>query len=172
MNSHPRWIRVLVAGNPEQQGLQAQPLPANWPALPQVQAPTGGTSAPEELGAGLGPARATPLVDIHDTTNALILEADLPGVAEEDITVELKQNVLKLVAKVRRPDLENARPLAMESTVSAYERSFILSDEFDSDLIQADFDQGVLRLTLPRSQRIVSRRIAVNNRPKRPGEMG
>lgn len=168
MNSNPRWVRVMVAGHPEQPAAHQHAVSHHWPGLSEVPG-AGAPPAPEELGAGLGPSRATPLVDIHDRVDALILEADLPGVAEEDIVVELKQNVLKLVAKVRRPDLENARPLAMESTVSAYERSFILSDEFDSDLIQADFDQGVLRLTLPRSQRVVSRRIAVNNRPKRPG---
>jgi HSP20 family protein len=173
MNSNPRWIRVSVSGHPEHlaQASQHHTTSGSFQAPAQLSGPSV-TGAPEELGAGLGPARATPLVDIHDRTDALILEADLPGVAEADIVVELKQNVLRLVAKVRRPDLENARPLAMESTVSAYERSFILSDEFDSDLIQADFDQGVLRLTLPRSQRVVSRRIAVNNRPKRPGETG
>jgi len=176
MTNHPRWIRVLVSGqpgqNPQTQHPAAQISPnihqqAQWPLVSEVH---GQTAHPEELGAGLGPSRATPLVDIHDRTDALILEADLPGVAEEDIVVELKQNVLRLTAKVRRPELENARPLALESTVGIYERSFILSDEFDSDLIQADFDQGVLRLTLPRSQRIVSRRIEINNRPKRPGQ--
>ena len=52
----------------------------------------------------------------------------------------------------------------------AYERSFILSDEFDREQIQAEYEHGVLRLTIPRTQRIVSRRIAVNARTKRPGE--
>ena len=69
---------------------------------------TGSQAHAEDLSAGLGPARATPLVDIHDRSDALVLEADLPGVAEEEIVVELKQNVLKLVAKVRRPDWKRA----------------------------------------------------------------
>ncbi|MFM7128639.1 MAG: Hsp20/alpha crystallin family protein [bacterium] len=169
MSQNPRWIRVLVSGNPSQQlpqhpAGQAAQMFQQWPLMSEVQGQAQQTGNPEELGTGLGPSRATPLVDIHDRTDALILEADLPGVAEEDIVVELKQNVLRLTAKVRRPGLENARPLALESTAGIYERSFILSDEFDSDLIQADFEQGVLRLTIPRSQRVVSRRIEINNR--------
>lgn len=175
MSQNPRWIRVLVSGHPSQHPLQnpaAQIFQqqGQCPLISEVHGQSAQGSGVEELGAGLGPSRATPLVDIHDRTDALILEADLPGVAEEDIVVELKQNVLKLLAKVRRPELENARPLALESTVGIYERSFILSDEFDSDQIQAEFDQGVLRLSLPRSQRIVSRRIEINNRGRKPGE--
>jgi HSP20 family molecular chaperone IbpA len=166
MNPNQRWVRVSVAGLPHgtlhpgmsQDPRQSHDQQAHFPP------------APEDLSAGLGPARATPLVDIHDNNDALVLEADLPGVAEEDIVVELKQNVLKLIAKVRRPDLDSARPLALESTVIAYERSFILSDEFDREQIQAEYEHGVLRLTIPRTQRIVSRRIAVNARTKKPGE--
>lgn len=170
MNPNQRWVRVLVSGNPVVSAHQAaHEMPLNT-AGALHHAVVAGQQHPEELSAGLGPARATPLVDIHDRNDALVLEADLPGVAEEDIVVELKQNVLKLVAKVRRPDLENARPLALESTVMAYERSFILSDEFDREQIQAEFEHGVLRLTLPRTQRIVSRRIAVNARGKKPGD--
>jgi HSP20 family molecular chaperone IbpA len=168
MNPNQRWVRVLVSGHPGAAAAHEFPLHSVG-ALHHAVA-TGGQAHPEDLSAGLGPARATPLVDIHDRSDALVLEADLPGVAEEEIVVELKQNVLKLVAKVRRPDLENARPLALESTVMAYERSFILSDEFDREQIQAEFEHGVLRLTIPRTQRVVSRRIAVNARTKKPGD--
>lgn len=166
MNPNQRWVRVVVSGLPGA-GMAPEFHPLQPGAIHQQQDPNPGPAAPEELGAGLGPARATPQVDIHDRTDALVLEADLPGVAEEDISVELKQNLLTLVAKVRRPDLENVRPLALESTVSAYERSFILSDEFDREQIQADYDNGVLRLTIPRTQRVVSRRIAVNSRARK-----
>ena len=163
MNPNSRWIRVSVASMPP----SASSFEGRNQGAPEQQFQS--TTGPEELSAGLGPSRATPLVDIHDNNDALILEADLPGVAEEDIVVELKQNVLKLVAKVRRTDLDNARPLALESTVMAYERSFILSDEFDREQIQAEFEHGVLRLTIPRTQKIISRRIAVNALTKKPG---
>ena len=170
MDHNPHWIKVYVSTSPV--GGSASPLheaglkPVGaWGSPPDSLIPM--AASVEEFGMGLGPARATPLVDIHDRHDSLVLEADLPGVVEEDIVVELKQNVLKLMAKVRRPELEGARPLALESTVSVYERSFILSDEFDRDAISADYHAGVLTLTLPRNKRVASRRIAVNPRTKR-----
>ncbi len=170
MNRNSNWIKIYVSSSPLLGGpmhpadpsIRQQPA---WGSLtdPLVSMPT----SLEEFGTGLGPARIAPLVDIHDRQDALILEADLPGVQEEDIVVELKQNVLRLMAKVRRPEAEGARPLALETTVSVFERSFILSDEFDRESISAEYESGVLTLVLPKTKKAISRRIAVNPRQPR-----
>ncbi|MBI1322298.1 Hsp20 family protein [bacterium] len=170
MNRNSDWIRIYVSSSPLLSG-QIHPADAAirhhqpWGSVtdPLVSMPT----SLEDIGTGLGPARIAPLVDIYDRHDALILEADLPGVQEEDIVVELKQNVLKLLAKVRRPEAEGARPLALETTVSIFERSFILSDEFDRESISAEYESGVLTLVLPKTKKAVSRRIAVNPRTPR-----
>lgn len=170
MERNSNWIKVYVSASPIFGSMPNVPeasvrQPAGWRTIsdPLVSVPT----SLEDFGMGLGPSRVAPLVDIHDRQDALILEADLPGVQEEDIVVELKQNVLRLTAKVRRPEAEGARPLALESTVATFERSFILSDEFDRDAISAEYEAGVLTLCLPKVRKAVSRRIAVNPRAPR-----
>lgn len=166
MERNPHWIKVYVSTVPVVGGsIGSHEASARQSFVLPEEAMLGFSPAAEGMNSGQGPSPSTPLVDIHDRHDALVLEADLPGVPEEEIVVELKQNVLKLIARVKRPDLEGARPLALESTASVYERSFILSDEFDRDAISAEFHAGVLTLTLPRNARMPSRRIAVNHRP-------
>jgi|GEM_PF-419389 len=170
MDRNSNWIKVYVSATPFFGNVPNAPdasvrQPSGWRTIsdPLVSVPT----SLEDYGMGLGPSRVAPLVDIHDRQDSLILEADLPGVQEEDIVVELKQNVLRLTAKVRRPEAEGTRPLALESTVAMFERSFILSDEFDRDAISAEYEAGVLTLSLPKVRKAVSRRIAVNPRSPR-----
>jgi HSP20 family molecular chaperone IbpA len=129
-----------------------------------------GQSPPAAPSAGTAPASApgapcqTPPIDIHEAPEGLILEADLPGVARDDLSVVLEDNVLELRAEVRPPWPEGARPLLEESRVAAFRRSFILSDEVERAKITAELANGVLRLTLPRAERARTRRIEVQAR--------
>ncbi len=103
----------------------------------------------------------SPLTDIHEGREGLILEADLPGATDEEVVVQLEDNVLTLQAQPKPPSLENARLIHEEYRVCSFFRSFILSDEVDRDRITADFTNGVLRLVLPRAERTKTRRIEI-----------
>ena len=92
----------------------------------------------------------------------MILEADLPGVDESSLRIDLQHNVLNLQARVNRPVPEDATLLHEESPVAAFFRSFILVDEVQKDAIRAELKNGVLRLILPRAERAESRRIEVS----------
>lgn len=105
----------------------------------------------------------TPAIDIHEGPEGLILEADLPGVAESSLRIDLEQNVLNLQARIVRPIPEGARLLHEEAPAAAYFRSFILTDDIQKDAIRAELKNGVLRLTLPRAERATSRRIEVSS---------
>jgi HSP20 family molecular chaperone IbpA len=105
----------------------------------------------------------TPLVDIHDGPDGLVLEADIPGVAEDALTVQLEENVLSLFARVEPPPIEQGRVLHEEFRPGAFARSFILSDEVDRERIAAELRNGVLRITLPRAERTRTRRIEVKS---------
>jgi HSP20 family molecular chaperone IbpA len=105
----------------------------------------------------------TPLIDIHEGPDGLILEADLPGVAEDNLNIQLEDNVLTLHARVPSPFPEGARVLHEEYRVSDFYRSFILSDEVERDKISADLKNGVLRLTLPKAERARTRRIEIKS---------
>src|SRR5690242_15983687 len=59
----------------------------------------------------------TPPIDIHEGPEGLVLEADLPGVSEDHLVIQLEDNVLSLYAKVSAPAPEGARPLYEEYRV-------------------------------------------------------
>jgi HSP20 family molecular chaperone IbpA len=105
-----------------------------------------------------------PLIDIHDTPDGLVLEADLPGATDEAVNILLEANVLSLKVEVL-PDIEpGARLLHQEYPVpGVFQRSFILSDEVDRSRISAELRNGVLRLHLPKAERTAARRIEVKN---------
>lgn len=105
----------------------------------------------------------TPLIDIHDGPEGLILEADLPGVTEQGVTIQLEDNVLSLQAQAGCPVPDGARPLHQEYQPGVFHRSFILSDEVARGRIIAELNNGVLRLTLPRAERAQTRRIEIKS---------
>lgn len=105
----------------------------------------------------------TPLIDIHEESDGLILEADLPGVSESDIHIQLEDNVLTLHARIASGAPEGARMVHQEYRVGDFARSFILSDEVERGQIAAELKNGVLRLTLPKAERVKTRRIEIKS---------
>jgi HSP20 family molecular chaperone IbpA len=105
----------------------------------------------------------TPLIDIHEGPEGLILEADLPGVTDDNLNIQLEDNVLTLHARVPSPFPQGARVLHEEYRVSDFYRSFILSDEVERDKIAAELKNGVLRLSLPKAERARTRRIEIKS---------
>jgi len=105
----------------------------------------------------------TPLIDIHEGPDGLVLEADLPGASEENVSIQLEDNVLSLHARVPAPAPEEARAVHEEHRVADYYRSFILSDEVERAKITAELKNGVLRLTLPKAERAKTRRIEIKS---------
>lgn len=105
----------------------------------------------------------TPLIDIHEGPEGLILEADLPGASESSVNIQLEDNVLSLHARVDQPAPEGARLLHEEYRVGDFYRSFILSDEVERSRIRAEYRNGVLRLFLPKADRVKTRRIEIRS---------
>jgi HSP20 family molecular chaperone IbpA len=105
----------------------------------------------------------TPLIDIHEEPDGLILEADLPGVSDDSVSVQLEDNVLSLQASVRPCGADGARLIHEEYRVAEYQRSFILSDEVDRARIAAELKNGVLRIRLPKAERAKARRIEIKS---------
>jgi HSP20 family protein len=105
----------------------------------------------------------TPLIDIHEGADGLILEADLPGATDNGVSIQLEDNILSLHARVPSPAPDGARILHEEYRVGDYYRSFILSDEVERSRISAELKNGVLRLTLPKAERAKTRRIEIKS---------
>lgn len=112
------------------------------------------TAAPTE--SFLGPA-----VDIHETKEAYVLEADMPGVGKDGLEVVLEGNELTITG--RRPGQRDGEVLHRESVSGDYRRTFVLDPVIDTAKIQARMDDGVLRLVLPKAEAVLPRRIAVTD---------
>jgi len=102
-----------------------------------------------------------PRVDIYETKDSIFLIADMPGVDENTVDVELEKNILTITGKVEDGMLKNHTLIFSEYEVGDYERSFTLSDEIDREKINATVKQGVLRLELPKAEKIKPKKIAI-----------
>ena len=112
-------------------------------------------------GSELGDFRA----DIRDTGDAYELEADLPGVKKEDIKVDIEGGVMTISAE-RHSDYEDEDKkknyIRKERSYGTYKRSFDIS-EIDESGITASYEDGLLKLILPKKQAAVpeSRRLEI-----------
>ncbi len=102
-----------------------------------------------------------PPIDIHEGPDGLILEADIPGATEQGLHVQLEDNVLNLYARIDPRVPKEAVLIHEEFRLGDYHRSFILSDEVDRDRITAELKNGVLRVLLPKADRVRTRRIEI-----------
>jgi HSP20 family protein len=103
-----------------------------------------------------------PAVDIYETEDALALVADLPGVAPENVVIDVHDNQLTLRGSVTLETTEE-RPLAQEYGVGDYYRQFTLGRTIDQSKIEATMKDGVLTLKLPKSDINKPRKITVQS---------
>lgn len=113
---------------------------------------------------GLTPAarRFAPATDIVESDTHYILRADLPGVAEEDLSVQLDGDVLTISGE-RRSQSEQRQGgyVRYERSSGSFRRSVRLPEGVDADRIEANFDRGVLEVTVPKPERATPRSIAI-----------
>ena len=102
-----------------------------------------------------------PPIDIYETTDGLVLYADLPGVTSEGLDLQVQDNRLTLFGRIQKQESDAGTVIHGEYQEGDFLRSFILSDEVDHDRISARLNNGVLRLELPRASRSQPRRIEV-----------
>jgi HSP20 family protein len=103
----------------------------------------------------------TPQVDIIERKNDIIVYADMPGVDENSVDINLEKNVLSIFGKVENEGIADHNQAYTEYGIGNYERVFTLSDEIDRDRIQASAKNGVLKLVLPKTEAQKSRKITV-----------
>jgi HSP20 family protein len=102
-----------------------------------------------------------PRADIYETSEAIVVVADVPGVDEESLDITLENSTLTIIGYVEPMQPEGQRLAHAEYRVGDYERAFTLSDQIDRDGIQATIKDGVLRLVLPKVKEAQLRKIPV-----------
>jgi HSP20 family protein len=100
-----------------------------------------------------------PPVDIYETPEGLVLLADLPGVAPDDLTVRLEENILTIQGKAKHAVA--SEPIYREFELANFFRQFELSDQVDQGKIAARLNHGVLTLEMPKAEKAKPRQIPV-----------
>lgn len=104
----------------------------------------------------------SPLVDIKEENNAFVLHAEIPGVRKDGITLTVNNNTLTIRGeKKQESESKNANFYRIERSFGAFERSFTLPQSIASEKIEAAFENGVLTITLPKSEAAKPKEIPV-----------
>ena len=106
--------------------------------------------------------RWVPAVDLVEADASFVLRADLPGVAETDVAIEVQDNVLTISGS-RQADHERKEQgwYRLERSYGSFSRSLTLPDGVDADKVEASFDRGVLEVRIPKPEERKPRRIAI-----------
>jgi HSP20 family protein len=104
-------------------------------------------------GGGLGPAW-TPMADAHETSDAYVVELEVPGLERHDLDVQVDGP--RLVVRGERRPLSHGRPerfYRMERSYGPFSRSFTFAEPVDAEHVTAHLKDGLLRLELPKRAR-------------------
>jgi HSP20 family molecular chaperone IbpA len=104
----------------------------------------------------------TPEVDIFENDRHITLLADMPGVAADDVHIDLRDGVLTLTGNIKPWEGSEESDVLVEFEIGKYYRRFNLSGAIEQEKIEAKLEDGVLRLTLPKAEKALPRKITVN----------
>jgi HSP20 family protein len=101
--------------------------------------------------------------NIFDNENAFIIEMSAPGFTKEDIRINLEQQTLTISAELKQQDeVQDEKYLRREFNQQNLNRSFVLPKSVDMDKITADYQNGILKITLPRREdAVIKKEIAI-----------
>jgi HSP20 family protein len=117
---------------------------------------------------GTGPQgglRAMPM-DAYRRGDRFIVHFDLPGIDPDQFELTVEKNVLTVKAERRWERQEGDEPVAAERLQGTFTRQLFLGETLDADHIDADYEHGVLTLTIPVAEAAKPRRVEVTNRTK------
>lgn len=107
------------------------------------------------------PQFVSPDVNIYETKDGYILETEMPGVSKDGLEISLEGNEVTITGH-RQVEPLSGQPLFHESHNADYRRVFELDPAIDTTKVSARMDQGVLTLSLPKSERVKPRKISVD----------
>ena len=102
-------------------------------------------------------------LDVEENGDAYIVHANLPGISQDDINVNIHEDVLTVSAETAAENRdENSKMLIRERRFGKFSRSLRFPTIVDGAAVEASFEQGVLSITLPKANHVKPRQIPVN----------
>jgi len=104
-----------------------------------------------------------PAVDIAETDNEYIVAVEVPGMKKDDIKVTLQDNVLTIKGERKKEsEAHKGTYHRVERCYGTFERSFTLPSTIKADKIQAKYEDGILKLTLPKAEEVKAKEIPIS----------
>lgn len=114
---------------------------------------------------GLGGARDgwVPAVDVRETDDSFVFTAELPGLTKKDVSITLEDNVLTLTGERQFEKEEGKNEFRrIERSYGRFTRSFTLPNDVDNDNVQANYADGLLTVTVPKTEKSKPRQIEIS----------
>ena len=109
-----------------------------------------------------GAQRWAPPMDLVEAEDHYVLKADLPGVSDEDVAIEVENGVLTLTGERKAEHERSERGFyRIERAFGRFQRQLTLPEGIDTDAVTAEFDKGVLSVRIPKPAQVKPRRIAI-----------
>jgi HSP20 family protein len=106
-----------------------------------------------------------PPVDIYETENEIVMVAEVPGVDEKDVDVEVKDNLLTIKGERRmEKSVKEESYHRVERAYGGFTRSFTLPQAVDSEKITATYNRGVLEIRLPKPEKAKTHQIKIETK--------
>jgi HSP20 family protein len=107
----------------------------------------------------------SPAIDVQETDSAIVLTAELPGLEEDDVEIEIKDRKLLLSGQKKIAHDETGDLRVSERSYGSFSRAMSLPDTVEIDKISAEFDKGVLHIEMPKTEpQDPSRKIKVSSK--------
>ena len=109
-----------------------------------------------------GVQRWVPAMDLTEADDHFVLKADLPGLGEDDVSIEIQDNTLTISGERKAEHEERQRGwYRVERSFGRFSRSLSLPEGIDPDAVAAQFDKGVLEVRIPKPEERKPRRVTI-----------
>ncbi len=103
-----------------------------------------------------------PCVDVSETKDSVIINTEIPGMSKDDVKVSIQDNVLTLSGEKKQENEEkDANYHRTERSYGSFSRSFTLPTTVQADKVKAAYKDGILRITLPKSEEVKPKQIPI-----------
>jgi len=104
-----------------------------------------------------------PAVDIFDTDNAIVIKAELPGIKKDNVSIDVKGNVLTIKGERSfDKEIKEENYYRKERSFGKFQRSFTLPEAVNPEAIKANFKNGVLEIEVPKPEEKKPKQISIN----------
>lgn len=105
----------------------------------------------------------SPLVDIYETSENIVVRAEIPGMKKEDIEINVTDNVLTIKGeKKQEKKMQNEDYHRIECSYGTFQRSFSLPKAIKADNVTATYKDGVLMITIPKAEEVKTKKIQIS----------